>query len=82
MPHSWMPIRTYTRRLGAEWHELPAWDPKLKPGLFEHKGLSRAFFNVQEVPWVRHNSVRYWEGPGTGLGTRERKAAATRGVLF
>ena len=34
---SWMPIRTYTKRLGAEWLELPAWEPKLRPGLLEHK---------------------------------------------
>ena len=29
------------------------------------KGLSRALINVQEVPWERHNSARYFgRGPG------------------
>ena len=44
-PPPWMPMRTYNQGGRFEPNgKMPcAWEPKLRPGLFEHKGVSKAF---------------------------------------
>ena len=61
-----------------------AWEPKLRPGLVEQKGVSEAFLYCPEkVPWVRYDSTRHWGGARDGRRTEERKVGATgRGPLL